>query len=235
LYGSKQRRNQRQLEEHDPVTQPTTRNVPRIGKALGYAGTIAVLLLGLLSAQPQARAQTMFAARPIDFGMSYIQERAKFVGSSSSDYFYLRGAKVDVTVGLWHGLGASITGAGLAATNLRGDIDVEHVQFLVGPRYTYNLGHISDTMWGRRGGAFVEGKVGYTMGISGEYPINGIVENHASGLTYEGGAGINFTIYHRFDLRLIEGGLERTQLPNGGSNVQNTVWLGSGINFHFGQ
>jgi hypothetical protein len=195
---------------------------------------LAVAFLLALLPRPKAHAQ-VFSTRPIDFGMTYIQERSKFVGNNSSDYFFLRGAKVDVTVDLFHGLGASITGAGLAATNLRGSIDIEHIQFLVGPRYTYNFGHITDTSWNRHGGVYIEGKVGYTLAPAGIYPVNGVIESHASALTYEGAAGINFTLYHRFDLRLIEGGLERTALPNGGSNIQNTVWVGSGINFHFGR
>jgi hypothetical protein len=202
---------------------------------LGRSALAFFLAASVFAPTSHAGAQTMFANRPADFGMAYIQERSKFVGGSSSDYFYLRGAKVDVTVNLFHGLGASLTGAGLSVTNLRGSIDIQNIQFLVGPRYTYNLGHNTDTQWGRRGGAFVEAKVGYTLAPSGSYPSNGNVTSSSTGLTYSGGAGINLTLYHRFDLRLIEGGLVRTELPNGGSNVQNSLYVSSGINFHFGQ
>ena len=196
---------------------------------------LAAMLALAAVALPLTQAHAQFGGRSADFGMSYIQERSKFVGASPDDYFYLRGAKIDYTVDLWHGFGASVTGAGLAATNLRGSIDIEHIQFLVGPRYTYNLGHITDTAWNRHGSAFVEGKVGYTIAPSGLYPSNGVEQTHASSLTYQGGAGINVTMYHRFDLRLIEGGYVRTALPNGGTNIQNTVWAGSGINFHLGR
>jgi len=213
-----------QIRDPEPVTR-SLRHLVRLAAALALAATVLPL--------PQAHAQ--FGGHSADFGMSYIQERSKFVGSASSDYFYLRGAKLDYTVDLWHGLGASVTGAGLAATNLRGSIDIEHIQFLVGPRYTYNLGHITDTAWNRHGSIFVEGKVGYTIAPAGLYPSNGVQQTHASSLTYQGAAGINVTIYHRFDLRLLEGGYVRTALPNGGTNVQNTVWAGSGINFHFGR
>ena len=203
---------------------------PRRVLPLAATGVFAAVLLSLTPAHAQN-----FSQRPVDFGMTYVQERAKFVGASSADYFYLRGAKLDYTINLWHGLGASATAAGLAATNQRGSIDIEHIQFLAGPRYTYNLGHITDTAWNRHGGIFVEGKVGYTIAPAGLYPSNGVELTHASSLTYEGGAGINLTVYHRFDFRILEGGLVRTQLPNGGSNVQNTLWLGSGVNFHFGR
>ena len=46
---------------------------------------------------------------------------------------------------------------------------------------------------------------------------------------------MNYNIYHRFDLRLIEADYVRTQLPNGGNNQQNTLRLASGINFHLGR
>jgi len=202
------------LRTRDPrPASRSFRHLFRLAAILSLAGT----------ALPLAQAHAQFGGRSADFGMSYVQERSKFIGSSSSDYFYLRGAKIDYSVDLWRGLGVSATGAGFAATNLRGSIDIEHIQFLVGPRYTYNLGHITDTAWNRHGSAFVEGKVGYTIAPSGLYPSNGVEQTHASSLTYQGGAGINVTMYHRFDLRLIEG------------NIQNTVWAGSGINFHLGR
>ncbi len=197
---------------------------------------VVVVLACLAAALPSFAQQghDLFTGRSSDFGLSYMQERTKFLGSSSSDYFMLRGAKIDYTADLWHGIGISGTAAGIAATNVRGSIDIQQIQVLIGPRYTYNLGHNTDTFWGRRGGAFVEAKVGYTLSPSGLYPSNGNVLTSASSLTYMGAAGINLTIYHRFDLRIIEGGIIRTQLPNGGNNVQNTAFLGSGINAHFG-
>ncbi len=213
----------------------TTRDPRPLNRSFRHLFRLAATVAFAATALPLAQAHAQFGSRSADFSMSYVQERSKFVGSASSDYFYLRGAKLDYTVDLWHGLGASVTGAGLAASNLRGSIDIEHIQFLVGPRYTYTLGHITDTAWNRHGSVFVEGKVGYTLAPAGLYPSNGVQQTHSSSLTYEGGAGINVTIYHRFDLRLIEGGYVRTSLPNGGTNVQNTVWVGSGINFHFGR
>lgn len=188
-----------------------------------------LLSLTLFSVAAHARAQ-----RPADFGMMYTQEKTKFVGANSSDYFTLRGASLDYSQSLWKGLGVAVSGTGLAGTNEEGYIDIQHIELMVGPRYTYNLGHISPTAWGRRGGIFAEGKIGYTFATSGLYPVNGAIQGTAAGLTYEGGGGINLHIYQRFDLRLIEVDAVRTQLPNGTTNVQNTLRLASGLNFHFG-
>ena len=200
----------------------------------GMSGVRRVLLLLAIAFLTLAIAMPVRAQRSTDFSLSYTQERAAFVGDTADRYFYLRGATVDVGYTFFRGFGIAASGTGLAATNLRGSIDIHHVQALVGPRYTYNLGHITNTHTNRKGSAFVEGKVGYTLATAGQYPYDDVIDSRASSLTYQGGGGVNLHIYHRFDLRLLEVHYVRTQLPNGGTNVQNTLRFASGVNFHFG-
>jgi len=83
----------------------------------------------------------------------------------------------------------------------------------VGPRYTYNLGHITPTRWGRRGGVFVEGKVGYTFATSGIYPVNGTVTDHASGADIRWWWRRERAYLSRFDLRLIQADLHADPAP----------------------
>lgn len=192
------------------------------------------LVLGLLLCgfgEQRARAED---ATPADLGFSYLQERTKFVGSGTNPYFMLRGAKVDFAYEFAHGAGLVISGTGLSTVNLRGSLDVEQIALMAGPRYTRNFGHITPTAINRKGGVYIEGKAGYVIATSGAYPVNGVIMDHASALTYMGGAGVNFHLYDRFDLRVIEVEYVRNQLPNGGTNVQNSLRLGAGINFHFG-
>lgn len=193
--------------------------------------TAAATLVSLLLLHGAAAAQSSV---PADLGFSFVQERTKFVGSGTDRYFMLRGARVDLGYSLIRGAGLAISASGLSTVNLRGALDVEQIALMAGPRYTWNWGHITPTAINRKGGVFVEGKVGYVIAISGAYPVNGTVVDHASSLTYLGGAGVNLHLYDRFDLR--PAGLEyvRTQLPNGGTNVQNSLRLSTGINFHFG-
>jgi hypothetical protein len=194
-------------------------------------GCYAVLAVALMLL-PGAHAR---AQRSGDFSMTYTQERARFVGDQPNQYFYLRGATVGLGYNLWHGLGLAVNGTGLAGTNLRGTIDIHHVNLLVGPRYTLNFGHITPTAWNRKGSIFVEGKVGYTFATAGLYPsTSGALVSNASALDMEAGIGGNLHVYQRFDLRVLEVDLVRTQLPNGVSNVQNTFRIASGINFHLG-
>lgn len=196
---------------------------PRLRRWMAALACIACMASG-------ARAHAQHGA--VDLGMKYVQERSKFVGPAN--FFYLRGASMDLGYSVWHGLGVTGSATGLAATNLDTDIDIEHVELLGGLRYTHNFGHITPTVWGRHGGIFLEAKGGYTFAISGLYPVNGVVATSASGLTYAGGGGVNYHVYHRFDLRLIEADYVMSKLPNGGTNQQNSLRLGAGLNFHFG-
>jgi len=192
------------------------------------APVVLSLIAGICA--PSAHAQ-----RPIDLGFTYSQERTKFVGTSTNDFFRLRGATVDVGYGLWHGLGIALAANGLSATNQRESIDVHQASFLVGPRYTYNYGHITPSAWNRHVGTFVEAKVGYTFATSGLFPISGTtLTNHAAALTYSGGGGINLHIYHRFDIRALQVDYVQSHLPNGGTNQQNNLRFSAGINFHLG-
>lgn len=192
---------------------------------------VVCAMLGTTLAGARAFAQD---AIPADLGFSYLQERTKFVGGGSNPYFMMRGAKVDFAYELTHRIGLAVSGTGLSTVNLRGSLDVEQISLMAGPRYTWNWGHITPTAINRKGGVYVEGKAGYVIAISGAYPVNGTVMDHASALTYMGGAGVNLHLYDRFDLRPVELEYVRNQLPNGGTNVQNSLRLGAGINFHFG-
>ena len=171
----------------------------------------------------------------VDFGMTYSQQVSKFVGvSSSATDFYLRGATMDLSYSFWKGFGVAASGTGLAATNLQTNIDVHQVEMLGGLRYTHNFGHITPTVWARRGGLFLEAKGGYTFATSGLYPVNGVVMDRATSLTYAGGGGYNFHVYHRFDVRVVQAEYVYTQLPNGSTDKQASVRLSTGLNFHFG-
>ena len=121
-----------------------------------------------------------------DFGLTYTQERTKYAGTPCG-CFYLRGATADLSYAFYRGIGIAGSASGVAATNLKGSIDIQQIAFLFGPRYTFNLGRIDPVRDDRRLGVFVEGKVGYTFAISGLYPVNNVIANHAAALTYQGG------------------------------------------------
>jgi hypothetical protein len=203
---------------------PTSRHTRSLRSGLLLlAGILALVLAPRLHAQASG-----------DFSMTFVQDAARFVGNQPDTYFYLRGASTEIAYAPWKGLGFVAGGSGTAGTNLRGAVDIHTVAFTVGPRYTYNLGHISPTTWNRKGSIFVQGKFGYAFATSGQYPVKGVLTSNASSLDLEAGGGVNLHIYHRFDLRLIEVDVVHTRFPNGAENVQNSTRFATGINFHIG-
>jgi len=190
--------------------------------------TLAFLLLPLAAFLPAAHAQT-----PMDLGMTYTQTRTKFVGASPSDNFYTRGATIDFAYQPFHGIGPVVSLNGMAVTNLRTEIDIHQASFLGGGRYTYSFGHISPTVWSRRLSLFGEGLVGITHATDGYFPKGETLTSTATGFTYALGGGVNYNLYHRFELRVMSHYFV-TELPNGGTNQQRDIQVSAGVNWHFG-
>jgi hypothetical protein len=190
----------------------------------------SMLLVTLFAIDAAASAQQIHSS---DLGMTFTQQRSKFVGSASTDNFYLRGATVDYSQALFHGAGPVASFNGLAVTNLRQQIDIHQASFLGGGRYTYNVGHVSPTVWNRRGSVFAEALVGLTLATSGLYPSGETLVSNAHGFTYALGGGVNVNLYHDFELRLMAHDFV-TELPNGGTNQQRNVQFSLGVNWHFG-
>ena len=206
-----------------PRTSRHTRSLRR--GLLLLAGIFALTFLTPLRAHAQTSG---------DFSMMYIQDAARFVGNQPATFFYLRGASVEYAFSPWKGIGVVSGGTGVAGTNLRSTVDIHTITFFAGPRYTYNIGHISPTAWNRKGSIYVQGRFGYTFATAGQYPVKGVLTGNASSIDMEAGGGINLHIYHRFDYRVVEMDLIHTRLPDGASNVQNSLRFATGINFHIG-
>ena len=208
-----------------PHRPATPRSSPCAGSALALFSALAAFL-------PAAHAQT-----PMDLGLTYTQMRTKFVGASPSDNFYMRGATVDFAYSPFHGIGPVVSLNGMAVTNLRTEIDIHQSSYLGGGRYTYSFGHISPTVWSRRASIFGEGLVGITHATAGLYPTGFLAKrtltNTATGFTYSHGGGVNYNLYHRFELRLMAHYFV-TELPNGGTNQQRDTQVSAGVNWHFG-
>ena len=211
-----------------PTRTATHRSAAPAACVLRRVAAAFLLLLPFAAVLPAAHAQA-----PMDLGMTYTQQRSKFVGASASDDFYLRGATIDFAYQPFHGIGPVVSLNGLAVTNLRTEIDIHQASFLGGGRYTYSFGHISPTVWSRRASIFAEGLVGLTHATDGYYPKGDTLSSTASGYTYAFGGGVNYNIYHRFELRVMSHYFT-TELSNGGTNQQRNIQVSAGVNWHFG-
>jgi hypothetical protein len=224
-FGMRQTASPIRTATHRPAAHATA---PSVVNALRRIATLALLLLPFAAFLPAAHAQA-----PMDLGMTYTQMRTKFVGAASTDNFYMRGATVDFAYSPFHGLGPVVSLNGMAVTNLRTEIDIHQASFLFGGRYTYSFGHVSPTVWSRRASIFGEGLVGITHATAGYYPQGETLVNTATGFTYALGGGVNYNLYHRFELRVMSHYFV-TDLPNGGTNQQRDIQVSAGVNWHFG-
>jgi hypothetical protein len=212
-----------------PIRTATHRPATHAANALRRIATL-LLLLPFAAIHPAAHAQSQ---APMDLGMTYTQMRTKFVGSASTDNFYMRGATVDFAYSPFHGIGPVVSLNGMAVTNLRTQIDIHQSSYLFGGRYTYSFGHVSPTVWSRRASIFGEGLVGITHATAGYYPDGETITSTATNFTYSLGGGVNYNIYHRFELRVMSHYFV-TDLPNGGTNQQRDIQVSAGVNWHFG-
>jgi hypothetical protein len=213
-----------------PIRTATHRSASRGSNPLRRIAHALLLLLPLALILPAAHAQA-----PYDLGLTYTQQLSKFVGPEAHDNFFLRGATVDLAYVAFHGIGPVVSLNGLAVTNLRTQIDIHQASYTGGGRYTFTLGHISPTVWSRHGSIFAEGLVGITHATSGLYPspTSNALTSTATGFTYALGGGVNYTLYHRFELRVMSHYFV-TELPNGGTKQQRNIQTSVGVNFHFG-
>ena len=84
------------IATHRSTQRPASHAPKRAAHALRQSLAVLILILPFLAFAPRARAQ--FFNHPADLGMTFTQQRSKFVGSSSTDFFYLRGATIDYGV-----------------------------------------------------------------------------------------------------------------------------------------
>ena len=206
------------------------RSARTAAQALRRLAALALLFSLLAAFVPRAHAQTALRSRndlhPAAFQVRR-QLRLRLLLSARSHGRLCRTAP-------FHGFGPVVSLNGLAVTNLRPQIDIHQASFLGGGRYTYSLGHITPTIWNRRGSIFAEGLVGDSpLPPPATIPSGNKLVSNASGFTYALGGGINYNLYHRFELRLMSHYFI-TDLPNGGTNQQKNIQVSAGVNWHFG-
>lgn len=187
-----------------------------------------VLLLGAMAAvqlAAQSKAAQNQSGLPeghLDVAVTY---DAAYAGGSDS--FWLQGGSVQVHGQFYRGLGVVADVTGLHNANMHGSgVGLDMVTATFGPRYTW-------TPAKRRYSLFGQGLVGEANGFNSVFPGAGGVADSANSLALEVGGGVNYALPHHITLRAIEAGWLRTQLPNGGDNVQNNLHLGVGIVLRF--
>jgi hypothetical protein len=108
-----------------------------------------------------------------------------------------------------------------SSDNLAGSgVNLSQITFGVGPRYT-----LQKTHWMLFGDALA----GKAYATENAFPSAPGVQSSSNSLAIQAGGGADYLLTSHFSVRAIEAHWLRTSLPNGTTNVQNSVQLGAGI------
>lgn len=164
-----------------------------------------------------------------DLAVTYAEQYSNLV---STPTFWHGGGTIELSAQLYRGLGLAANVAGTQTSNAAGSgIGLSLVTATFGPRYTF----YRPMSAGRRRslGIFGQGLLGQAWGFNSYFPTTsgGITSDNS--LALQVGGGVDLGLTHRLGARVIQADWLRTQLPNGTTNVQNTLRLGAGIVLRF--
>jgi hypothetical protein len=188
-------------------------------------GVVALLPAGL-SAQPKN-------AQPpeVDLAITYGAQRGNLTSGGS---FWAEGGSAELTATFYHGLGLAANVTGTHAANISSSgVGSTLVTATFGPTYTWAVPRHRNSP--RQGTFFGESLIGIANGLDSVFPAPSGAQSDASGLAAQIGGGADLDLSPHFAVRLFHADWLRTQLPNGTTNVQNTLQLDAGIVFRFPQ
>jgi hypothetical protein len=198
-----------------------------------YSGTKFPLLLAASLFVPAGlAAQQPYPARTsdhheVDAAVTYTEQYSNLV---STPTFWHSGGSVELSAQLRHGFGLAANVAGTQTNNAAGSrVGLSLVTATFGPRYTYY--HPVGAERKRSLAIFGQGLLGQAWGFNSYFPIasGGITSDNSLALQVGGGMDLGFT--RHIGIRVFQADWVRTQLPNGTTDVQNTLRLGAGIVF----
>jgi hypothetical protein len=201
----------------------------RIAKGLLLLGMAALLAASLRAQQHNA------SHSEIDLALTYTAQHGSVKGGGG---FWAQGGGVDLSASAYHGLGvaANVTVTRATSINLSG-VNLTLVTATFGPRYTWShpLATKSGARPMRQLNLFGEALIGEANGADSVLPSAQGAQSSSNSFALRLGGGADITLRHHLAVRMVEASWLRTQLPNGGSNVQNNLQLSSGIVLRFPQ
>jgi hypothetical protein len=174
-----------------------------------------------------ARAEQRPLVGQLDFGITYAAGHANYVPDST---FWMQGGSIELVGHVPYGFAAvaDITGLHAGASG-PSTVPINLVTDTFGPRYTALVAHrkSSHPIF-----LFGQGLIGEAHGLRGLYPGPNGTTSSALSFALQLGGGADIALSPHLTLRAAQVGWLRTQLPNGGSDVQNDLRVGAGIVFH---
>lgn len=163
--------------------------------------------------------------------MTYTEQYSNLV---STPTFWYVGGSAEISAQYCRGFGLAGNVAGTQTGNtVNSGVGLSVVTVTFGPRYTfyYPLGVERKKSLA----IFGQGLVGSAWSFNSYFPSSTGATRDASSLALQVGGGIDFGLSGHRAIRAVQADWLRTQLPNGTTNVQNTLRLGAGSVFRIPQ
>jgi outer membrane immunogenic protein len=181
---------------------------------------------GGLAAQTADRTAT-----GLDLALTYSPERGK-IADATCDCFWLQGAGANAAYSFYRGFGIAASLTGQHASNLTGGSDLGKVDYLFGPRYTFNaVRGKAEAKFGSR--VYGEALFGGVHGFDGTFPAAVQAATSANAFAYQLGIGWDVALVRGFGLRPVEVSFYHSGLPNAASGTQDNLRLAFGVSYHW--
>jgi hypothetical protein len=202
-----------------------------------YSGSKFSLLLAALLLVPaglkaqQPHPATRADHHELDAAVTFTEQYSNLV---STPTFWHHGGSVELSAQFYHGFGLAANVAGTQTDNAADSGNsLSLVTATFGPRYTYYKPLGSEHR--RSLAVFGQGLLGQAWGFDSYFPDPAGVKADADSLALQVGGGVDLGWTRHIGIRVFQADWVRTQLPNGTTNVQNTLRLGAGIVFRLTQ
>lgn len=190
------------------------------------AWILITLSLGVAAAQSPVRKTVHPRLKPSSIALTYNAERAKTV-SSGCNCFWFQGAAVDADWNVWKHLGIAAQFSGGHASNIGPGVDISKIDFLFGPRYTWQPARWKHNRY--HPSIFGEMLLGGVHAFDTVIPTSSGTSSSATAFGLQTGAGANLWLTPHFGVRLLELDYVYSRLPNAGNSTQNDLRIAAGV------
>ena len=192
---------------------------------------LAASLMIPVALSAQATTNNSFGHQEVDLAVTYTEQYSNLV---STPTFWHGGGSVEISAQYYRGFGLAGNIAGTQTGNAASSgVGLSLVTATFGPRYTFY--HPFGAEKKKSLAVFGQGLVGSAWGFDSYFPSSSGATKDASSLALQVGGGVDLGLKRHLGVRLLQADWVRTQLPNGTTNVQNTLRLGAGVVFRIPQ
>ena len=167
-----------------------------------------------------------------DVAATYSAEYAR-LAFQSCKCFWMTGGAINGSLNLFRGLGVAAEVSLGTASSVNPGVNASKLDFVAGPRYTYEHRFHRDSHYTHR--IFVEALGGFAHGYNGLYPAPSGLKSSANSGAMQMGGGYDLGLRRGWGIRVMQAEWMRTTLPNGTNNLQYDLQASAGLSYRFGE